>query len=303
MEVRGPTTFPHSSSPLEEAKKEGGLTSTVPMSTQDDGHGSHLSQPLPSQAVAAKGPDKGKRDEWSEAGILFLLEVYEAKWLVRNHAKLKGSDWEDIAHQVSSQTLGGIKAIKTPNQCKNKIESMKKRYRAEAAVCIPPSSCSSWQFYARMDRLLKGAPNWSNQANADNNSNLLEGAKAESDMKVDEQVQISNRNDGSNTVSMDFNADIDKNNEEMQQTRGTDSELSAEKPSKRRVVAEGIQLIAHSILKIEEARMEMYNNLERLRAEADIKRSEMELKRTKIVADTQLQIAKLFTMTSQGERG
>uniref|UniRef100_A0A0A9GU06 Uncharacterized protein n=1 Tax=Arundo donax TaxID=35708 RepID=A0A0A9GU06_ARUDO len=40
--------------------------------------------------------------------------------------------------------------------------------------------------------------------------------------------------------------------------------------------------------------MEMYRETERMRVEAEIKKGEMELKRTEIMAKTQLQIAKLF---------
>ncbi|XP_043710718.1 trihelix transcription factor ASIL2-like [Telopea speciosissima] len=106
------------------------------------------------EIAAAKPPDRIKRDEWSEGGVMSLLDVYEAKWLLRNRAKLKGSDWEEIAQQVSVRCFA-TKSAKTPNQCKNKIESMKKRYRAESAVNNSVST-SSWQFYARMDGLLKG---------------------------------------------------------------------------------------------------------------------------------------------------
>ncbi|KAJ6846139.1 trihelix transcription factor ASIL1 [Iris pallida] len=153
----------------------------------------------PETAMAtAKGRDKCKRDEWSDGGILSLLEVYEAKWLLRNRAKLKGSDWEDIAREVSVRSSG---TSKTPNQCKNKIESMKKRYRTEAAAAAAakhPSACSSsWQFFARMDSLVKGAPNCSAQPRL--NSNLSQG-----------QLQCSHRgggDDGSNSIPVDLNAD------------------------------------------------------------------------------------------------
>lgn len=121
--------------------------------------------------LAAAPPQK--RDEWSESGILRLLEAYEAKWLLRNRAKLKWSDWVDIAREVSVHCAddaaaagkppghGGGSSAKTPNQCKNKVESMKKRYRAETAAVArasPAAAGLSWRFFARMDGLLKGPP-------------------------------------------------------------------------------------------------------------------------------------------------
>ncbi|KAL6952709.1 hypothetical protein U1Q18_052268, partial [Sarracenia purpurea var. burkii] len=93
-----------------------------------------------------------KRDEWSEGAVSSLLEAYEAKWIVRNRAKLKGQDWEDVAKYVSSRA-NNTKSPKSQTQCKNKIESMKKRYRSESAA----ANASSWPLFPRLDLLLRGS--------------------------------------------------------------------------------------------------------------------------------------------------
>ncbi|KAH0458362.1 hypothetical protein IEQ34_013677 [Dendrobium chrysotoxum] len=253
---------------------------------------------------------KGKRDEWSEGGVLSLLEIYESKWLIRNRAKLKGSDWEDIARQVSIR-CSASNALKTPSQCKNKIESMKKRYRAEAAAAAEnPSSCSSWQFFTRMDGLLKGASHCPSTPKSDNNrkNNFNSGVPAKVE-EVDVEVgggdlHESHREHGSNSSAKGFGGQ--KMNDEMKESRGSDSDVSTSRfkevgdgriSKKRRglgnEIAESIQFLAHSILKIEQGRMEMFKDSEKLRAEAEIKKWEMELKRTEIISKTQLQIAKL----------
>lgn len=97
------------------------------------------------------GSDRLKRDEWSEGAVSSLLEAYETKWVLRNRAKLKGHDWEDVARYVSSRS-NSTKSPKTQTQCKNKIESMKKRYRSESAT----ADASSWPLYHRLDLLLRG---------------------------------------------------------------------------------------------------------------------------------------------------
>lgn len=101
---------------------------------------------------SSAGGDRLKRDEWSEGAVSTLLEAYEAKWVLRNRAKLKGHDWEEVARLVSSRA-NCTKSPKTQTQCKNKIESMKKRYRSESASPDP----SSWPLYPRLDSLLRGA--------------------------------------------------------------------------------------------------------------------------------------------------
>lgn len=110
---------------------------------------SHKKKPSASSVVV----DRLKRDEWSEGAVSSLLEAYETKWVLRNRAKLKGQDWEDVARHVSSRA-SHTKSPKTQTQCKNKIESMKKRYRSESAATTADGS--SWPLYSRLDHLLRG---------------------------------------------------------------------------------------------------------------------------------------------------
>lgn len=100
--------------------------------------------------VVGPGSDRTKRDEWSEGAVGSLLDAYEAKWVLRNRAKLKGQDWEDVARLVSARS-GSTRTAKTPTQCKNKVESMKKRYRSESAA----GGGSRWPLFARLDGLVR----------------------------------------------------------------------------------------------------------------------------------------------------
>ncbi|KAM0933807.1 putative transcription factor Trihelix family [Dioscorea sansibarensis] len=255
----------------------------------------------------AKCPDRSRRDEWMKDGVLSLLEVYESKWASRNHAKLKGSDWEDIARQVSVM-CSGTKAFKTPSQCKNKIESMKKRYRAESVLARQPNSSSLWKFYPQMESLLKGVAKSPAQ-------DIQTVKKVEADVEMEGQVQNSDRNDdnedddGSQTLPVNVNVSNDDGNDKKV-SKGIESDVSAmmrrdddndgkRRKRRRSVVAESIALLAQSIIEIEQARLEVFKDSERMRIEAEIKRAEMELKRTEIITKTQLQIARLFSKRSR----
>ncbi|KAL6012291.1 hypothetical protein ACLOJK_002770 [Asimina triloba] len=288
----------------------------------------------PAEGAASKTPDRGKRDEWSEGGVLSLLEVYESKWKLRNRAKLKGSDWEDIAKNVSDRSCG-TKAIKTPNQCKNKIESMKKRFRAE-------SPGSSWQFYARMNCLLnpqakdealglangegEAAPQALPKVETGDSEHVLRQVFDNSHPPAVEknaqivaianvaaavQAQDSDQDGGwSNTLvndrkeSKDTDSDISTPRSKIPNaTDGLGKTDSVAKHRKRKAVdvAESIRMLANSVLKIEQTRMEMLKDTERRRIEAELRRAEMELKRTEIMAQTQLQIAKLLNERLQNQ--
>lgn len=54
------------------------------------------------------------------------------------------------------------------------------------------------------------------------------------------------------------------------------------------------------MLRTEQARVDAMRDLERMRAESEAKRGEMELKRTEIIANTQLEIAKIFANMGKG---
>ncbi|CAN0843890.1 Trihelix transcription factor ASIL2 [Linum grandiflorum] len=114
------------------------------------------------QSIGGGGGDRLKRDEWSEGAVSSLLEAYETKWVLRNRAKLKGQDWEDVARFVSSRA-NSTRAPKTQTQCKNKIESMKKRYRSESAA---GDASSSWPLYNRLHHLLRGSTSSTTTATA-----------------------------------------------------------------------------------------------------------------------------------------
>ncbi|CAL5062913.1 unnamed protein product [Urochloa decumbens] len=307
---------------------------------------------------AAAAPPQ-KRDEWTEAGIVRLLEAYEAKWLLRNRAKLKWTDWVDIAREVSAHCAADAAAAgkpnnapapgggstnsssaKTPNQCKNKIESMKKRYRAESAAVAragPAAAGPSWRFFARMDGLLKGpaavcAGQVLQQAELGLGSSIDLRAPAKAEAEVVEAEFAAQLPDAgpagafSDLMNIDTNGAVpDKaekvdNSVQQKESRAADSDANVssprskvanedaeevdkvwDRPKKRKStefdIAKSIELLASSYLKIEQARMEMYRETERMRVEAEIKKGEMELKRTEIMAKTHLQIAKLFAKT------
>ncbi|KAL6981015.1 hypothetical protein U1Q18_022649 [Sarracenia purpurea var. burkii] len=65
-------------------------------------------------------------------------------------------------------------------------------------------------------------------------------------------------------------------------------------------VADSIRWLAEAVVRSEQARMETVREVERMRAEAEAKRGEMDLKRTEIIANTQLEIARIFAGIGKG---
>ncbi|PON98763.1 Trihelix transcription factor [Trema orientale] len=296
--------------------------------------------------------DRLKRDEWSEGAVSSLLEAYESKWVLRNRAKLKGHDWEDVARYVSSRA-NCTKSPKTQTQCKNKIESMKKRYRSESTA-----DASSWPLYSRLDLLLRGngapaaaavavtvaasaqthpppppPPPMPPSLPPSNNTPLMlleptpvavapllqppgPGPPPQNSHGSNGVERVAKEDGTTNKIlsdhasdrnnSMDITSDSSTPalySEKAEKMRSSSRKATAaankimKKKRKRKEefeVAESIRWLAEAVVKSEQARMEAMRDIERMRVEAEAKRAEMELKRTEIIANTQLEIAKLF---------
>lgn len=65
-------------------------------------------------------------------------------------------------------------------------------------------------------------------------------------------------------------------------------------------IGSSVRWLAEVVLRTEQARVDAMRDLERMRAESEAKRGEMELKRTEIIANTQLEIAKIFANMGKG---
>ncbi|XP_076939968.1 uncharacterized protein LOC143608969 [Bidens hawaiensis] len=316
-----------------------------------------LSSPV-SAAVVPNSGDRMKRDEWSEGAVSSLLEAYETKWTLRNRAKLKGHDWEDVAKYVSSRANSG-KSPKTQTQCKNKIESMKKRYRSESAT----ADVSSWPLFPRLDLLLRGTGGGSKAVAGGSGgdptvcsvpvlSNLIAFDQSPATVAValppppmttetaivsSEIVPVSVAapapvNEGIERNSIDSDGFEPENKEEVVVTKMIENQPSEKmeietdcstpalysndkekdkvqiknhksripdsrkrrRKGENRDVAESIRWLAKAMMRSEQAKAETMREVEKMRADAEIKRGELDLKRTEIIAHNQLEIARLF---------
>ncbi|XP_031250163.1 trihelix transcription factor ASIL2-like [Pistacia vera] len=281
--------------------------------------------------------DRLKRDEWSEGAVSTLLEAYENKWVLRNRAKLKGHDWEEVARHVSLRA-NNTKSPKTQTQCKNKIESMKKRYRSESAN----ADGSSWLLYPRLDLLLRGSaqpqpqpqpqPLQQQQTQPVNPPLMLlepspqlvpppaaappQGVPAATGTTQNSHGSIGvdriGKEDGVETKISDHLSDkkametdsstpaLYSHDKEKLTAKKLKMKMEKKKRRKREEweIAESIRWLAEVVVRSEQARMETMREIEKMRVEAEAKRGEMDLKRTEIIANTQLEIAKLFASTN-----
>ncbi|XVE69457.1 hypothetical protein DITRI_Ditri09bG0153600 [Diplodiscus trichospermus] len=95
------------------------------------------------------GGSGGREDCWSDGATAMLIEAWGDRYLRLNRGNLRQKDWQEVADAVNSRQ-NGVRPRKTDVQCKNRIDTLKKKYKVERAK--PPPS--KWPFFSRIDSLI-----------------------------------------------------------------------------------------------------------------------------------------------------
>ncbi|XP_050209216.1 trihelix transcription factor ENAP2 isoform X2 [Mercurialis annua] len=91
----------------------------------------------------------GREECWSEGATATLIEAWGDRYVSLNRGNLRQKDWKDVADAVNYRE-DGVKSKKTDIQCKNRVDTLKKKHKIEKAK--PPPS--KWPFYYRLDSLI-----------------------------------------------------------------------------------------------------------------------------------------------------
>ncbi|CAH8389728.1 unnamed protein product [Eruca vesicaria subsp. sativa] len=107
-----------------------------------------LSNPHQPHSIGSHRHPLGREEWWSEEATATLLQAWGHRFLRLNFGNLRQKDWKELADVVNSSHCNG--RPKTDTQCKNRIDTLKKKYKAEKAKLSP----SSWRFFDRLDVLI-----------------------------------------------------------------------------------------------------------------------------------------------------
>ncbi|CAL9041652.1 trihelix transcription factor ENAP2-like [Musa acuminata AAA Group] len=113
-------------------------------------------RPSPAAVVGGGGGGGGGREDcWSEGATSTLIDAWGERFLELSRGNLKQKHWQEVADAVTSRD-GYTKTPKTDVQCKNRIDTLKKKYKIEKSKisASDSSTTSSWPFFHRLDLLL-----------------------------------------------------------------------------------------------------------------------------------------------------
>ncbi|KAF8401138.1 hypothetical protein HHK36_014442 [Tetracentron sinense] len=118
-----------------------------------------LTLALPIQQPRTAGG--GREDCWSEGATSTLIDAWGERYLELSRGNLKQKHWKDVADIVGSRDHYS-KPPKTDVQCKNRIDTLKKKYKLEKGKIAsgsgpgpgPGPGPSKWSFFHRLDHLI-----------------------------------------------------------------------------------------------------------------------------------------------------
>ena len=98
----------------------------------------------------------GREDCWSEEATFTLVEAWGDRYLALKRGNLRQKHWQEVADAVNSEHCDGLRSRRTDIQCKNRIDTLKKKYKIEKARVYESDGAyvSPWPFFARLDALI-----------------------------------------------------------------------------------------------------------------------------------------------------
>ncbi|MBA0748993.1 hypothetical protein Gogos_002961 [Gossypium gossypioides] len=116
---------------------------------------------VPALAVAAPSVLKssyGGRNsltDWTEHETLVLLDAWGDCFLQCGRKSLRTEEWQEVAEKVSEIS----KIERTETQCRNRLDTLKKKYKKEKAMLTETGGTTSkWVYFKKMDMLMSTPP-------------------------------------------------------------------------------------------------------------------------------------------------
>ncbi|KAF7851139.1 hypothetical protein BT93_L4450 [Corymbia citriodora subsp. variegata] len=133
--------------------------------------------PPPPQRPSATPVPPLREDCWTEDSTFALIHAWGDRYLALDRGNFSQQDWQDVADSVNSRRRpsspsasaasgsGSGKARRTGVQCKNRIDTLKKKFKLEKARVSDPcdgpdgggggnGNLSPWPFFADLDALI-----------------------------------------------------------------------------------------------------------------------------------------------------
>lgn len=248
---------------------------------------------LPAASLAANAGAGGSREDcWSEGATNTLIDSWGERYLNLNRGNLKQKHWREVSETVNARAAG-LKLRKTDVQCKNRLDTLKKKYKLEKTrisngTIIGPSR---WPFYVKLDNLI-GPSRSKHQALKHLHHHPQPHPQLQPLPPPLPPPLPSKRPDGGlnslSSGSLDATESLPSDGADEKGKRGRKSSSSSESPV--RELAQAILKFGEIYERIENAKQQQIIELEKQRMEFT---RDLEVQRMQLFMQTQIEVAKM----------
>lgn len=223
------------------------------------------------------GGGGGREDCWSEGGTETLIESWGDRYLQLNRGNLRQKDWKDVAEAVNANR-DELKPPRTDVQCKNRIDTLKKKYKLEKSKPTP----SKWPFFHRLDDLIGTANSVTRKKISSSKSASVTSLTVKSNPKPN-----LNPNPNPNLKAIAYSGGSSSHDESLSRMESLDF---AEETTAYKELARAILRFGEVYERIENSKQEEMIKLEKQRMEFT---KEVEFQRLNMFMETQLELEKM----------
>ncbi|KAG9459302.1 hypothetical protein H6P81_003810 [Aristolochia fimbriata] len=243
--------------------------------------------PQPSPPVSNQkstfGGARNSPADWSEQSTFVLLDAWGDRFLQLGRKSLRSDEWHEVAKKVTQAS----KTLRTDTQCRNRLDTLKKKYKKEKIrMAETGSSSSKWVYFKKMDMLMTAPPR---------QSGLTCGLDSGEYVFMNPRAYL-NRSNGmdemrdSPTNSELSDCDEDDDSEELPPLPTEKMKFGESSDSSFKMLADSVRKFGEIYEKIENSKRQQMMELERMRMEFH---RDLEIQKRQILERAQAEIAKI----------
>lgn len=240
--------------------------------------------PPSTTAATTPKPSFGGRNplsDWSEHETFILLDAWGTRFVRHGRKSLRSEEWQEVAERVSL----GSKIERTDTQCRNRLDTLKKKYKKEKMKFAETGSTTSkWVYFKKMDMLLTSTPQQAGvSCGMDSGEYVFMSPKVYLD-RADGLDEM--RDSPANSESADGE---EEDSEDLPPKRSRNVRLGGNGHSFK-LIADSIHKFSEIYVKIENSKRQQMLELEKMRM--DFHR-ELELQKRQIMERAHAEIARI----------
>nr|GEY22280.1 hypothetical protein [Tanacetum cinerariifolium] len=215
--------------------------------------------------------------DWTEIETFALLDSWGERFVKRGRKSLRSEEWQEVAYKVAQVS----RIVRTDTQCRNRLDTLKKKYKKEKALLRHNKNATTkWVYFKKMDMLI--APTYEPQLGP------IRQPQSHSEPLRQSQPPVIYLNSPRNTDSEEGDDDDDEDSDVLPPKKSKMKENKTDVGSFK-LLADSINRFSDVYEKIETRKRKEMLELEKMRM--DLYR-ELELQKNQILERARVEIVK-----------